>query len=312
MSTVVRICPLCGQALPQGVDEHKLQARMKQLAAPEVAKEARRLAAKQMDESRKELEADHQELLRQERARHRRENEQLQRKVAELSRKLDNQTSQQLGEQAELDLLAELKAAFPEDHIEAVGHGTKGADIIHDVMDGPKKLGRIVYESKNVLNWQDTFVSTAKRYQTQYSTPYVLIVTRVLPRRKRGLCILKDIPIVEPQMAIALAAILRESIADIGKLRLSNTARDGKAQELFTYVCSDEFATRFRQISDSVQALREQQRKERNWHEKAWQTQSRLHDQMDSSPREVKERIKSITREVRTNGRSRVAVLVKT
>src|SRR5262249_31525707 len=108
-------------------------------------------------------------------------------------------------------LLAELKAEFPGDHIEPVRHGAKGADIIHDIMDGSKKLGRIVYESKNVSTWQNEFVTKAKRYQTQYNTPYVLIVTRVLPRRKRGLCIVKDVPVVEPRMALDLAAILTAS-----------------------------------------------------------------------------------------------------
>jgi hypothetical protein len=107
-------------------------------------------------------------------------------------------------------------------------------------------------------------------------------------------------------MAVALAAILRDGIAEIGKLRLSNAGRGEKAQELFDYVLSDEFATRFRQIQDSVQALREQQDKERDWHENAWQKQASLFDQIESRRREVETRIKNITREARKNGRFRV------
>jgi hypothetical protein len=104
-------------------------------------------------------------------------------------------------------------------------------------------------------------------------------------------------------MAVALAAILREGIAEIGKLRLSNAARGDKAQELFDYVVSDEFATRFRQIRDNVEALREQQDKERDWHENSWQKQTSLFDQIESRRREVETRIKSITREASKNGR---------
>jgi hypothetical protein len=274
-------------------------------ARKEAEKQAERTVAQQNQNKLERLQYERE----QERARHYRESEQLRRKFEEVCRKLEKQTSEQLGNQAEVNLFAELRAEFPGDHIEQVRHGTKGADIIHDVMDGSKKLGRIIYESKNVSTWQNEFVSKAKRYQTQYNTPYVLIVTRVFPQRKRGLCIVKDIPVVEPRMAVALAAILRDGIAEIGKMRLSNTAREGKTQELFDYVLSNEFVTRFRQIRESVQALREQQDKERDWHENAWQTHSKFYDQIDSRRRDIEERIKAITRDVRTHGNGRQRML---
>jgi len=348
-----RRCPVCGQELPQSVDEQTLQTRLKEVAAPEIAREAKRQADRLAEVATRKLEAQYEKQLQQaerdtekaqrqmsrevqrarkeaekqakravaqqnqtklerlqsereqERARHHREAEQLRRKFEEVCRKLEKQTSEQLGDQAEVSLFAELRAEFPGDHIEQVRHGAKGADIIHDVMDGSKKLGRIIYESKNVSIWQNEFVTKAKRCQTQYNTPYVVIVTRVFPRRKRGLCIVKDIPVVEPRMASALAAILREGIAEIGKMRLSNTARKGKAQDLFSYVVSDEFVTRFRQIRESIQSLREQQDKERDWHENAWQTHTKLYDQIDSRRRDIEERIKAITRDARTHGKGR-------
>jgi hypothetical protein len=351
-----RRCPVCGQDLPQGIDEHTLQIRLKQLAAPEIAKEAQRQASRlvddatrkvegryekriqlaerdaekmqrqmsrQMERARKEVEKQAKRAVavqnearlerlqydrEQERARFRRENEQLQRQVENLCRKLEKQTSQQLGDQAEVNLLAELKAQFPGDNIEPVRHGSKGADIIHDVIDGSKKLGRIIYESKNVSTWQNEFITKAKRYQTQYNTPYVLIVTRAFPRSKKGLCIVREIPVVEPRMAIPLAVILREGIAEIGKMRLSYTGREGKGQELFDYIVSDEFVTRFRQIRESVQALREQEDKERDWHENAWQTHSKLYDEIDSPRRDIEHRIKAITREVQSHGNGRASI----
>lgn len=351
-----RPCPLCGQDLPQGIDEHALQSRLKQIAAPEIAQEAKKQAVRLAEADTRKLAAQYEKRLQQahlntekarrqtsreverarkdgekqakralaqqnqsrlqrlqddrnqERARFHRENEQLRRQVENLCRKLDKQTSEQLGNQAEVNLYAELKAEFPGDHIEQVRQGAKGADIIHDIMNGSRKLGRIIYESKNVSNWQNEFVTKAKRCQTQYNTTYVLIVSRALPGRKRGLCIVKGIPVVEPRMAIALAAILRDGIAEIGKMRLSSTGREGKAQELFNYVLSDEFGTRFRQIRESIRELREQQDKERDWHENAWQTHTKLYDEIESRRRDIEERIKAITRDVRTHGNGRARV----
>jgi hypothetical protein len=277
-------------------------------ARKEAEKQAKHAAAQQNQNKLERLELER----NMDRARHRREMDQMKRKLEEACSKAEKLTSDQLGDQAEVNLHAELRAEFPGDNIEQVRHGAKGADIIHDVMDGNKKMGRIIYESKNVSTWQNEFVNKAKRCQTQYNTPYVLIVTRMFPRRKRGLCIVRDIPVVEPRMAIALAAIIREGIAEIGRMRLSNTAREDKAADLFNYVLSDEFVTRFRQIRESVQSLREQQNKERDWHENAWQTHTKLYDQIDSRRRDIEERIKTITRDLRIqgNGRPRVAALI--
>jgi hypothetical protein len=346
-----RRCPVCGQDLPEGLDEHKLHAKMRQLVAPDIAKEAKRLADKDSATHRRKLELEHQQRMReldraaaetdrrrqrelvkavqeaekqasqvvaqknqaqlerlriereQDRARHQRERDQWRRKFEEMQRKFDAQTSEQLGNQAEVNLLAELKAAFPGDRIEPVKTGAKGADIIHRVMEGSKELGRIVYESKNVSTWQHAFVTQAKGYQTRYDTPYVLIVSLAFPSRKRGLCIQKDIPVVEPRMAIALAQILRDGVVEVGRMRLTTSQRGGKAQELFNYVLSNEFATRFRQMQGCVEELREQQTKERDWHENAWQKETKLFDQIESRRREIETRIKTITRESASNGR---------
>lgn len=296
--------------------QHQRELRQAELRTSREVNRARREAEKQAKHAaaqQNQNKLDRLELERNmDRARHLREMDQMKRKLEEACRKADKLTSDQLGNQAEVNLYAELRAEFPGDNIEQVRHGAKGADIIHDVMDGNKKMGRIIYESKNVSTWQNEFVNKAKRCQTQYNTPYVLIVTRMFPRRKRGICIVKDIPVVEPRMAIALAAIIREGIAEIGRMRLSNTARGDKAADLFNYVLSDEFVTRFRQIRESVQSLREQQNKERDWHENAWQTHTKLYDQIDSRRRDIEERIKAITREVRSqgNGRPLVAALM--
>jgi len=153
-----------------------------------------------------------------------------------------------------------------------------------------------LYESKNVSTWQTKFLTQAKKYQTQYDTPHILIVTRAFPRKKKGLCIIKNVPIVEARMAVALATVIRDGLVEIGRLRLTEAARETKAQELFDYLVSDKFRTRFGEVAESVASLREHQQKERDWHENTWETESKLHDRIDARRREIDVQLRAITR----------------
>lgn len=61
-----------------------------------------------------------------ERLRHEAEAARLQGQLDNLSRKLEKQTGERLGEEGELDLVAELETAFKKDQVERVGRGKKG------------------------------------------------------------------------------------------------------------------------------------------------------------------------------------------
>jgi len=167
---------------------------------------------------------------------------------------------------------------------------------VHEVREGARTAGRIIYESKNTLSWQNDFITQAKKYKTQYETPHVIIVTRVFPSKSKGLCVVKEIPIVDKRMAVALACVIREGIIEIAKLHVSGQSSDEKSQELYRYIASDKFTTRFKEIADCVASLREQQHKERIWHENAWQIGSKTHERMEGRHREVEAQIRAIVR----------------
>ncbi len=257
----------------------------------EVAK-AVRDSTKKNERNFQKLKADREK----ERIRHEAERAKLQNRLDDLSRKLDRQSGEELGTEAELDLLTELQRAFPQDKIDPIGRGIRGADVVQQVMDGTKLAGRIIYESKNTLDWNHNFISQARRYQTQYETPHVVIVTRAFPAKQKGMCVMKGIPVVEKRAAIALATLIREGVVEIAKLRPSSSLRDEKSQELFAYIVGDKFGTRFREIAESVTSLRSQQQKERTWHENAWQTETKIHERIEGCHREVGAQIRAIVR----------------
>ncbi len=230
------------------------------------------------------------------RVRYEAESARLQGKLDDLSRKLEKQSGEQHGSEAELDLFTNLRHAFPHDRIQRITRGVKGADILHEIVEGTKVVGRVVYESKNTTTWQQGFIAQAKKYQTQYETPNVIVVSRVFPAKQKGFCIVKGIPVVATQMAVPLATVVREGVVEIARLRLSGTQSNEKSLELYEYIVGDKFCTRFREMAECIESLRDFQQKERTWHENAWHTESTIHDRIASRHREVDAHISTIVR----------------
>lgn len=231
-----------------------------------------------------------------ERLRHDAELARLQGQLDNLSRKLEKQSGESLGDEGEMNLMDELTRAFSKDRIERIQRGKRGADIIQHVMDGTNNLGRIVYENKNVktTGWSNSFIRQAVKYRTQYETPYVLIVSSAFPKKEKDFCVVDEIPVVRPRMVVSLACVMREAIVAIGRLRLTGAGRDQKAHDLLQYLVSDKFMTRFKSLADTAEGLRDHQRKERTWHENSWEAQSALHDRIDKNHREIHAQLQTI------------------
>ena len=249
--------------------------------------QAVRESEKRADKEKTEREKD--------RLRHEAEKQRLQTQLDSLSRKLEGQTGEELGEDGERDLAVLLRQEFPGDRVERIPRGHKGADILHHVIDQGKVCGKIVYESKNVSQWQNTFVAQAKKHQTQYETPHVVIVSSVFPGKKKSMCIYHGIPVVSLRTAVPLASIMRSGIIAIAELKLTDVARDEKSRELFEYIIGDRFGTKFHEMAGTIDDLREQQRKEQSWHQNTWEARSKLHERLDSRHREIHAQLRSIT-----------------
>ena len=116
-------------------------------------------------------------------------------------------------------------------------------------------------------------------------------------------------PVVEPRLAATLAGVMREGILEIAKLRLTKVGTDGKAQELFGYVVGNEFQTRFRDMADAVDELKNIQKAGRTWHENQWAKESRLHAQIEGRHREVNAKLQLIVK-AGDNGRKPIAVAI--
>jgi hypothetical protein len=101
-----------------------------------------------LEEQRQVLEKDKSKALNAERANKFKEREKLEEKLGLLQRQLQNETADQLGEGAEVDLFDALKETFVKDDVQRVKRGEEGADIIHNVMHKSRACGCLVYDSR--------------------------------------------------------------------------------------------------------------------------------------------------------------------
>ena len=286
-------------------EKRTLETMAKRRLKSELEK-AEKLAERQEQRLLKMAQKDHEQRLKKaeqtrqkELLRHKLENSRLAKQVDDLSHRLEKVSSEQRGEEAELDFYSGLKSEFPDDRIKRIGKGVRGADIVQHVIVNQEEVGRIVYESKNVSTWQNVFITKAKRYQKQYNTPYVMIVTRTFPRKAKGMAVVKDILIAEPMLALHLARVIRDGIVEVSRYRVSQEGRRAKEHKLFEYIIGDEFRSSFKEIANSIAELRAQEQKERDWHENAWQERSGSVDRIDACRRGITSKIKTTIEEKR-------------
>lgn len=279
---------------------HRVAIVQRKLDAAEVAaqratrKAAKQAAAETVKLSRKEI-ALVKERAAKERAQHTADTARLKAKVDDLSIRLERQASEQMGEMTEADALTALRRAFPYDDIQRIGRGLRGADILQKVMVDGVESGRIVYECKNASSWQNEWVTKARSYRTAYQTQWVVIASRCFPRREKWFVVERGVPVIELRLIVKLAEVIRSAVVEIGSLRLTTVGRQVKAEQMFEYVLSDHFASRFKSIGEAVTALRAQQEKERQWHSETWAKELRLYDEVDGGRREIAAQVRAIS-----------------
>jgi hypothetical protein len=171
-----------------------------------------------------------------------------------LRRKLEQGSQQLQGEVLELEVEHQLAVAFGHDVIEEVKKGQRGADVIQVVrLPTAQPCGRIIWEAKRAENWSDKWLAKLKEDQREAKADIAVLVTTALPTGMiEPFGMIGDVWIVSPHLMRPLAQTLRAALIEIHKLRLANTHRTEKAEQLFSYISSPGFAQQIRSMLDSV------------------------------------------------------------
>ena len=208
----------------------------------------------------------------------------LKKSLEETQRKAQQGSQQTQGETLELTVEARLKQEFPNDQINEVKKGVRGADVKQIVID---KLGRtcgsILWESKNA-KWAEIWVEKLKEDQRQAKSDLAVIVSVNLPEGIETFNFKKGVWICSWRSFIPLALALRFNLVNIYYEKQNAVGVDEKMKELYGYLTGNEFKHRVEGIVETFGTLQDDMEREKRWFSAKWARQEKqLRKVMDNT-----------------------------
>jgi hypothetical protein len=213
-----------------------------------------------------------------------------QRRILELQRQLDERPSYLRGGLQEEHLVEMLRREFPRDRVQRIS-GRAGADIEHEVLHEGLRCGIILYESKNVQNWNSDFIDKLNKDKLDSGASYAVLVSTAFPAKAKDLHIVDGIAVVKPELMLGLVSIVRQSLVDLQLQSLSSQDRGYKLEQLLTYFQSPEFKNQIQNVFRAINELEDLQTKERRAHDRHWEEQGRLHKAIKNSSTDIHDAI---------------------
>lgn len=196
----------------------------------------------------------------------------LQKALDEAQRKAAQGSQQLQGEIMELDFETALADAFRDDDIEPVGKGVKGGDI-RQVVKSPKGFvcGVMLWEIKRTKNWTEGWIAKLKDDVRAEKANVPIIVTEALPKDFAGeLGLVNGVWVCKPALAVPLGTLLRKNLLDVYREKAIADNRGTKAEALYGFVTSHEFAQQVESMVETYRDMNNQIIKERVAFEKSW------------------------------------------
>ncbi len=197
--------------------------------------------------------------------------EDLTKQLEETRKRADRGSEQLHGELQELELEDILRAAFPEDDIDPVPAGRKGADVTQVVFSpSGKKCGLILWESKRTSNWSNAWIEKLKNDQLSAKASIGIIVTKTLPKSIESFGEIDGIWVTTWSSAIGLTTALRAGIIEVAHATASMEGKSQKMELLYMYLSGPEFGRKFSAALDTFVNMKAELDKEKRAMQRLW------------------------------------------
>ena len=209
----------------------------------------------------------------------------MQQKIEELKKKAEQGSQQLQGEAQELMLEDTLRSRFPFDHIEPVGKGEFGGDVLQRVVNGSGQVcGAILWETKRTRTWSDGWLNKLKGDQRAAKADLALIVSHALPRDIETFGHMDGVWVTGPKCAVPVATSLRESLILMSSVRAAGEGQQTKSALMYDYLTGPRFRHRIEAVVEKFSEMQEDLASERKATIKRWsKREQQLHTVLDST-----------------------------
>ena len=175
----------------------------------------------------------------------------MRKKAEEAARAASQAPVERKGEVREELLEEYLEKEFPTDKFEAVKKGQKGGDIIQSVMIKGESVGNILYESKDVLNFDEKWVQKLLDDMSKVDATVGFIFTKVMPNKSDGFVEQREggrIIICSEYSILREFVSITRKLIQVDNLSLSSNKDEisSKLQDLYNYLNSNDFKIKTR------------------------------------------------------------------
>jgi hypothetical protein len=257
--------------------EQAKAAANEQIAALKAAEEA--AIEKRVAEVQEALQRQKEDLLREKEAAVLAEKAKvlkLQSDLADVQRKLEGKSANELGEGSEVDLFEQLKAAFDGDRIVRVGKGVNGADVIHEVIHNGRVCGKIVYDAKNRNAWQNEFATKLRADKIAQGADHAILSSNKFPKDKAQVHYQDGVIVAAPARVPAIVQLLRDQVVRMHELRVSKEGREQKSIEIYAFITSEHCKQLIDQVETQAARMLELDGKEQEAHRRLWDQRKKL------------------------------------
>ncbi len=230
---------------------------------------------RQMDEERKIIE---EKIIKTEEEKHHLKDIEKEKVIEDLKKALEdaqrkaNQGSQQTqGEAFEIEFEELLSREFPNDIISEVAKGTRGGDIIQEVIDrNGNACGKILWELKNTKTWSELWVDKLKTDQRSITADYAVIISEAVPNGVESAKFYKNIWITKRMFVVGLASALRVNLIHVTGSKRSIEGKKDKMDILYSYLTGIEFRQRVEAIVEAFTGMQGEIEKEKRYFANKW------------------------------------------
>ena len=205
-----------------------------------------------------------------------RKHEAAQKTIDHLQRQLANRTSNDLGDDAEIDLFEMLRDVFSDDRITRIQKGERGADINHEVRYKGVVAGVILFDSKNRNAWQGAFASKLKEDQVAANADHAILCTTAFPAGKKELCVECGVIVARPGRVRDLVHILRIEIIKAHVAGLTNQKRADKREALYQFISSETYRQKTAEVTRLTDEILGVDVSEKEQHDRTWKKRGSL------------------------------------